>query len=269
MAQNITIDGTNYNAVQNIDIPKQGSGTARFVDSSDGTLDPDLMANTIAGYSGGIKVTGYLPVKGTGGGTISTKAGTVSIPEGIYTGGGSVSIAAAEQNKIIPGNIKSGVTILGQAGTYTGGATKLFSYDLGTVSSTATSATSLSKSATGTVDLSGYQIVAVEAKRNEGIENGYMHSTFTFFVVNGTTTYTTASGSTRCTAVQVRRATSSTNVRTSTSTTSYGIYANSFSYESNTHKITIPMYVRYNSTNTTTIDGTWTVNVYAWPLITI
>lgn len=269
MAQNITIDGTNYNGVQNIDIPKQGSGTARFVDTSGGNLDPDYMANTISGYSGGNLITGYLAVKGAGGGTISTKSGTILIDEGIYTGGGSVSIASAEQAKIIPSNIKSGVSILGQTGTYTGGATLLFSYSLGSVSSTATSATNLNKSVTGTANLDGYQVLAVEAKRNEGIANGYMQSTFTFFVINGTTTYTTASGSSRVTAVQVRRATSDTNVRTSTSTTSYGIYANSLTYTASTHSLSIPMYVRYNSTNTTTIDGTWTVNVYAYPLITI
>ena len=48
-------------------------------------------------------------------GTISTVDGTVTIPAG-YTTGGTVQISEAEQGKVIPGNIKSGATILGVAG---------------------------------------------------------------------------------------------------------------------------------------------------------
>ena len=55
---------------------------------------------------------------GSTSGTISTKAGTVSIPAG-YTSGGTVKISDTEQAKIIAGNIKSGVTILGQTGSLT------------------------------------------------------------------------------------------------------------------------------------------------------
>ena len=55
---------------------------------------------------------------GSTSGTISTKAGTVTVPAG-YTTGGTVSISSTEQAKIIASNIKSGVTILGQAGSLT------------------------------------------------------------------------------------------------------------------------------------------------------
>ena len=50
------------------------------------------------------------------GGTISTKAGTVTIPAG-YTTGGTVAISSTEQAKIVASNIKSGVTLLGVAGS--------------------------------------------------------------------------------------------------------------------------------------------------------
>ena len=56
-----------------------------------------------------------MPNNGDTSGTIESKSGTVSVPAG-YTSGGTVGISAAEQAKIIAGNIKSGVTILGQAG---------------------------------------------------------------------------------------------------------------------------------------------------------
>lgn len=68
------------------------------------------------------KHTGTMANNGSTGGTISTKAGTISIPAG-YTTGGSVSISTTEQNKIVAGNIKKGVTVLGVAGTYTSDAT--------------------------------------------------------------------------------------------------------------------------------------------------
>jgi uncharacterized membrane-anchored protein YitT (DUF2179 family) len=53
-------------------------------------------------------------------GTISTKAGTVTIPKGYHNGNGKVSISSSEQEKIIASNIKSGTTILGVTGSYTG-----------------------------------------------------------------------------------------------------------------------------------------------------
>ena len=55
-------------------------------------------------------------------GTITTKAQQYTVPTGYHDGGGKVSISTTEQNKIIAGNIKSGVTILGVEGTYKGEA---------------------------------------------------------------------------------------------------------------------------------------------------
>ena len=53
-------------------------------------------------------------------GSIATKAGAYTVPQGYHNGEGSVSIASAEQQKLIPGNIKMGVTILGVEGAYSG-----------------------------------------------------------------------------------------------------------------------------------------------------
>lgn len=63
----------------------------------------------------GTLITGSMPNNGDVSGTISTKTGTVAVPAG-YTTGGTVAIASTEQAKIVSGNIKSGVTILGVAG---------------------------------------------------------------------------------------------------------------------------------------------------------
>lgn len=66
------------------------------------------------------KITGSMPNRGAVTGTISTKAGSYIIQNGYHDGSGSVSIDSTEQAKIIAGNIKSGVTILGVEGNYSG-----------------------------------------------------------------------------------------------------------------------------------------------------
>ena len=116
MAQNVVINGVTYSNVPEVDIPKSGSGTAKFYDTSsaDITSDHVLTGKTAFGASG--SVSGGMANNGSTSGTITTKAGTVSIPAG-YTSGGTVKISDTEQAKIIAGNIKSGVTILGQAGS--------------------------------------------------------------------------------------------------------------------------------------------------------
>lgn len=116
MAQNVVINGVTYQNVPEVDIPKSGSGTAKFYDTSsaDITSEHVLTGKTAFGASG--SVSGGMSNNGSTSGTISTKAGTVSIPEG-YTTGGTVSISSTEQNKIIASNIKSGVTLLGVAGS--------------------------------------------------------------------------------------------------------------------------------------------------------
>ena len=60
-----------------------------------------------------------MPNKGAVSGIISTKD-AYTIPMGFHDGSGSVSIDATELAKIIPSNIKSGVSILGETGTYGG-----------------------------------------------------------------------------------------------------------------------------------------------------
>ena len=53
-------------------------------------------------------------------GNIAAVAQQYTVPAGYHNGQGKVQIAAAEQAKIIQGNIKSGVTILGVTGSYAG-----------------------------------------------------------------------------------------------------------------------------------------------------
>lgn len=116
MAQNVLINGVTYQNVPEVDIPKSGSGTAKFYDTASADVSgADLLTGKTAfGASGA--VSGSMANNGGTGGTISTKAGTVTIPAG-YTTGGTVAISSTEQAKIVASNIKSGVTLLGVAGS--------------------------------------------------------------------------------------------------------------------------------------------------------
>lgn len=116
MAQNVIINGVTYQSVPEVDIPKSGGGTAKFYDTASADVSgADLLTGKTAfGASGA--VSGSMANNGGTGGTISTKAGTVTIPAG-YTTGGTVAISSTEQAKIVASNIKSGVTLLGVAGS--------------------------------------------------------------------------------------------------------------------------------------------------------
>lgn len=116
MAQNVVINGVTYQNVPEVDIPKSTSGTAKFYDTASANITSADVLTGKTGFGANGEVQGGMANNGSTSGTISTKAGTVSIPSG-YTSGGTVSISSTEQSKIIAGNIKSGVTLLGVAGS--------------------------------------------------------------------------------------------------------------------------------------------------------
>lgn len=90
------------------------------VDSTDATAAVAEILVDKTAYARGAKLTGTMPNNGSVTGTISTVAGQYTVPQGYHDGSGKVSISAAEQEKIIQGNIKEGITILGVRGTYSG-----------------------------------------------------------------------------------------------------------------------------------------------------
>ena len=71
-------------------------------------------------YVKGKKVTGTMPNRGAVSGKISTKAGAYTVPQGYHDGSGKVTIDSTEQAKLIPSNVREGVTILGVEGTMSG-----------------------------------------------------------------------------------------------------------------------------------------------------
>ena len=114
MAQNVVINGVTYQNVPEVDIPKSGGGTAKFYDTAgaDVTAGDLLTGKTAYGSSGSI--SGSMANNGSTSGTISTKAGTVTIPAG-YTSGGTVGLSGVDD--CVSANILTGKTILGVSGS--------------------------------------------------------------------------------------------------------------------------------------------------------
>jgi len=105
---------------------KSGERTTGTCTYDSNTTDANASASEIlsgkTAYVNTNKITGEMTNNGTVSGTISTKAGTYTIASGYHSGLGSVSIDSTEQAKIIAENIKSGISILGVTGSYSGEA---------------------------------------------------------------------------------------------------------------------------------------------------
>ncbi len=101
------------------------TGTCAYdSDTSDDTVAAAEMIAGKTAHARGAKITGTMPNNGAVTGGISTKTGQYTVPQGYHDGSGKVGITAAEQAKIIPGNIKAGVVILGVTGNYGGESIK-------------------------------------------------------------------------------------------------------------------------------------------------
>ena len=72
------------------------------------------------GYARGSKVTGTMLNHGAVTGSISGKDDSYVVPVGYHDGSGVVKIDDTEKAKLVPSNIRSGVSVLGVEGNMTG-----------------------------------------------------------------------------------------------------------------------------------------------------
>lgn len=97
------------------------TGTCTYdSDTSDDTAAVGEILSGKTAHARGALLTGTMPNNGAQMGSISTKEQEVIIAQGYHDGSGKVSILADEQAKLIPSNIREGITILGIEGTMSG-----------------------------------------------------------------------------------------------------------------------------------------------------
>lgn len=96
----------------------EGTSSGSGTNTSDATVvASDILSGKIA-YGKDGKLTGTMKNNGSVSGSIDVKDGVYIVPQGYHDGSGKVQIAKTEQNKLIPANIKKGISILGVTGSY-------------------------------------------------------------------------------------------------------------------------------------------------------
>ena len=96
-------------------------GTSTF--DADTSEDTAVAAEILTGKTAhvkGDKLTGTMPNKGAATLEITDKGTPVPIPMGFHDGSGKARIDATEEAKLIPANIREGITVLGVLGTMSG-----------------------------------------------------------------------------------------------------------------------------------------------------
>ena len=99
--------------------PITGTSTLDADTSADTATAPEILSGKTA-HARGQALTGSMANNGAVSGTISNLSTPYTVPAGYHDGSGTVEVASTEAAKIIPGNIKEGVEVLGVTGTYTG-----------------------------------------------------------------------------------------------------------------------------------------------------
>lgn len=97
------------------------TGTNTFdADTGDANATAAELLESKTAYVRGSKVTGTMPNNGAVTGEITDKDAPYTVPLGYHDGSGTVGIAASEKSKLVPDNIRQGITILGVEGSMSG-----------------------------------------------------------------------------------------------------------------------------------------------------
>lgn len=108
MAQDLVINNVVYSNCPEVDIPKQGGGTAKFYDSSGATVTAGDMLNGVKAIGQNGEVTGNISSKAAATYTPSNTAQTIAAQQYLA---GAQTIEAVVCSNLTANNIKSGVTV--------------------------------------------------------------------------------------------------------------------------------------------------------------
>ena len=218
------------------------SGTAGTPTATKGTVSNHSISVTPSVTN----TTGYI--------TGSTKTGTaVTVSASELVSGSETKTANGTYDVT---NLAS--LVVNVSGGGGGIGTLLNTTSIGTVNTTSTQAASLNVSCSVS-NIDAYDLLIVESSVNS-VTNGRHTCTVGLIFLTASSAVGTKNGATVATVKLNMKASSTGTTTTSASTIAYGIYPNSCSISSGT--ATIPMYRRYNSTSTGTINGTYTARVY-------
>lgn len=108
MAQNVVINGVQYNQVGEVNIPLQGGGTARFYDDSEATItSPDIRSGKKGGTGTGL-ITGTMVEKSAASYNPSTSDQTINANQYLV---GAQTIKAVTTTNLSAQYIANGITV--------------------------------------------------------------------------------------------------------------------------------------------------------------
>lgn len=112
MAQNVIINGVTYQNVPEVDIPLNGGGTAKFMDTTDANAAAGEILSGKTAYVNGTKITGNIVSKAAA--TITPTTSDQTIAAGQYLSGAQTIKGDAN---LLAQYIANGITIFGVSGS--------------------------------------------------------------------------------------------------------------------------------------------------------